>query len=166
MNSWKSHWALNTGVDKFGLRVKKVSSHCYRVNKLKKAIYTPVAHISYWALWFPLLDHFLHHLWVVCLLPIIISPMYWFKQGHMSLKISLPDINTDWFTWNSHSPFLALQGDSGYGGFTNTSPIDCTHLELVENVFLQVCHLSQWDRNRDNSYSDQSSAPCALWMWS
>jgi len=61
----------------------------------------------------------------------------------MSIKVS--NINSDWFTWNSNSPFLALQGDSGNGGFTNTSLIECTHLELVEFVFLQVCHLSQKD---------------------
>lgn len=150
---------------KRGLVVKKVKNHCYRVNKLKKTIYTPLTHISYWALWFLLLDVFLIiFLWVVCLLPIIISPIYLFKQGYYtSMKVSLPVIYADWFTWNSHRPFLALQGDSGYGGFTYTSPIDCTHLELVEYVFLQVCHLSQWDRNRDNSYSNKSSTLCTLW---
>lgn len=85
--------------------------------------------------------------WIKGVLPIIISPINWFTQGCICIKMSLPDINADWLTWNSHSPFLALQGDSGYGGFTDTSPIDCTHLELVEYVFLKVCHLNQWDRN-------------------
>lgn len=48
-----------------------------------------------------------------------------------------------WCTWNSNSPFFALQGDTRCGGFTNTSLVKSTHLELIERVFLQVCHLNQ-----------------------
>lgn len=63
-----------------------------------------------------------------------------------------------WCTWNSNSPFLAFQGDTRCGSFTNTTLVECTHLELIESVFFQVRHLSQEERRIKSNLLFQSFA--------
>ena len=51
-------------------------------------------------------------------------------------------------TWHSDGPFLALQSCTGQRGFTHTCHVHGAHLELVEDVLLQVLGLKE--TNVDN----------------
>lgn len=51
-------------------------------------------------------------------------------------------------TWHCNGPLLALQSRTGQRRFTHTCQVHSAHLELVEDVLLQV--LSLKETNVDN----------------
>lgn len=49
-------------------------------------------------------------------------------------------------TWQRNGPLLALQGCTRHRGLAQTCHVHSTHLELVENVLLQVFGLEKQTR--------------------
>lgn len=60
-------------------------------------------------------------------------------------------------TWHSDGPFLALQSCTGHRGFADTSHVHRTHLELVEDVLLQVLSLEEAKKHDENQTDKQQT---------